>query len=156
MKTSVFEKSTILKASCESVFAFHQSPRNISRIAPSSLRVNEVVCDDTAVTGGIFRIRASQFGIPIHWVGQWERVEKPSLLVDTSLASPFVVWRHSHIFEPHPEGCRMTDRVEHRLKGGFLGALVSRWILPVFFMAMFHGRHVATRRFFAKSESQGG
>lgn len=156
MKTSVFEKSTILKASCESVFAFHQSPRNISRIAPASLRVNEVVCDDTAVTGGIFRIRASQFGIPIHWVGQWERVEKPSLLVDTSLESPFVVWRHSHIFEPHPEGCRMTDRVEHRLKGGFLGALVSRWILPFFFMAMFHGRHVATRRFFAKSESPRG
>lgn len=156
MKTSVFEKSTILKASCDSVFAFHQSPRNISRIAPASLRVHEVVCDDSAMTGGIFRIRASQFGIPIHWVGQWERVEKPSLLVDTSLASPFAVWRHSHIFEPHPNGCRMTDRVEHRLKGGFLGALVSRWILPLFFMAMFHGRHVATRRFFAKSESPSG
>lgn len=155
MKSSLFKKSTILKASCERVFAFHESPKNISKIAPASLHVHEVTCDDSAVNGGIFRISASQFGLPIRWVGQWERVEKPSLLVDTSLVSPFAVWRHSHIFEPHPEGCVMTDRVEHRLKGGFLGAMISRFILPLFFMAMFHGRHVATRRFFAKSVSLG-
>jgi ligand-binding SRPBCC domain-containing protein len=156
MKASIFEKSTILKASCEHVFAFHESPKNISKIAPSSLHVHEVACDDSAVTGGIFRIRASQFGIPIHWVGQWDQVEKPSLLVDTSLASPFAIWRHSHIFAPHPEGCLMTDRVEHRLKGGFLGAMVSRFLLPMFFAAMFHARHVATRRFFARSVPSSG
>ena len=50
----------------------------------------------------------------------------------------------------------MTDRVEHRLKGGFLGAMVSRFLLPMFFTAMFHGRHVATRRFFTRSESSSG
>ena len=50
----------------------------------------------------------------------------------------------------------MTDRVEHRLKGGFLGAMVSRFLLPMFFAAMFHARHVATRRFFARSVPSSG
>ena len=118
-------------------------------IAPSSLAVQEIICKKQARAGETFRIRATQFGLPIRWTGQWEKAEAPSLLVDRALSSPFAIWRHSHIFSPHPEGALLTDHVEYLLKGGLAGQLVSRWILPLVFAGMFRSRHEATRRHFS-------
>ena len=155
-----FERSVEVSASAEDLFRFHENPENISKIAPASLRVREVVCDRTARTGGVFKIRASQFGLPIRWTGMWERVEEPGALVDTALESPFAVWHHSHLFETVEGGCRMTDRVEFLLKGGIAGWLASRIVMPFVFAGMFRARHAATRRWFSKSapgsRSRGG
>lgn len=151
MRTVVYERSVEIPASAREVFLFHENPRNIAKIAPSSLRVEAVECVETARPGGVFRIRARQFGLPIRWIGRWEAVEAPRLLRDTAVESPFAVWRHSHIFEDAPGGCRMTDRLEFLLKGGWAGALLSRWVLPLLFAGMFRARHTATRRFFSGS-----
>jgi len=151
MKPMIYERSVEIPATPEELFRFHENPCNISKIAPTSLRVESVECEDSARAGGIFKICASQFGLPIRWTGKWEAVESPRLLLDIALDSPFAVWRHSHIFEDAPGGCRMTDRVEFLLKGGLLGGLVSRLAMAVFFAGMFRARHAATRRFFSKS-----
>lgn len=151
MKPLIYERSVEISATAEELFRFHENPRNISKIAPASLRVESVECEASARAGGVFKIHASQFGLPIRWTGKWERVEPPRLLLDTALDSPFAVWRHSHIFEEAPGGSRMTDRVEFLLKGGWFGGLVSRLAMPVFFAGMFRARHAATRRFFSKS-----
>jgi ligand-binding SRPBCC domain-containing protein len=68
--------------------------------------------------------------------------------VDIALSSPFAIWRHSHIFSPHPKGALLTDRVEYLLKGGLAGWIASRWILPLVFAGMFRSRHAATRQHF--------
>jgi ligand-binding SRPBCC domain-containing protein len=149
-----FERSVEVPASAEELFRFHENPMNISKIAPASLRVREVICEPTARVGGIFKIRASQFGLPIRWTGEWERVEAPGALVDTALESPFAVWHHSHLFEAVAGGCRMTDRVEYLLKGGWAGWLVSRVVMPIVFAGMFRARHAATRRWFSKSDRE--
>lgn len=154
MKPVIFERSVEIPASAGELFHFHENPRNISKIAPASLKIEAVDCEETARPGGIFRLRARQFGLPIRWTGKWEAVEQPRLLLDVALDSPFTVWRHSHIFENTPGGCRMTDRVEFLLKGGWAGGLVSRWAVPLFFLGMFRARHAATRRFFSKSSPE--
>ncbi len=148
MKPFLFERSVEISATCEALFAFHENPRNISKIAPPSLKLHSVKCEPRAEPGGIFQIQASQFGLPIYWTGQWESVEAPHRVVDVALESPFALWRHSHIFEEIPGGCRMTDRVEYLLKGGLAGALASALVLPLVFSAMFRARHAATRRHF--------
>ncbi|MFZ4777109.1 MAG: SRPBCC family protein [Terrimicrobiaceae bacterium] len=145
-----FEASTLLNATPERVFEFHENPENIRRIAPQSLKVLGVECEKRAALGSKFQIKISQWGIGLEWVGIWEQVTKPALLVDIAEKSPFAFWRHSHIFEPSGAGCRMTDRVEYRLRGGALARIAERLILPVFFPAMFRARHRATRRFFAE------
>ena len=149
MKPFVFEVSTPVKATPEALYAFHENPQNIALIAPRSLILKEVVCAPHARTGDTFRIRARQFGLPINWTGHWERADAPHLLVDTAVASPFAVWRHSHIFSTHSTGALLTDRVEYLLKGGPAGFLASRWILPLVLAAMFRSRHVATREYFS-------
>ena len=60
-------------------------------IAPRSLAVQEIICQKQAKAGETFRIRATQFGLPIRWTGQWEKAETPSVLVDTALISPFAI-----------------------------------------------------------------
>jgi ligand-binding SRPBCC domain-containing protein len=108
-----------------------------------------VDCQKSAVPNELFRIEATQFGLPIRWLGRWEKVERPVLLVDSGVELPFKIWRHSHIFEEHPSGCLMTDRVEFLLKGGWPGWLISTFVMPYIFGAMFRARHEATRRWFA-------
>ena len=149
MKPFVFENSTPVTTTPEALYAFHENPENMRFIAPRSLTVQEVICQKQAKAGDTFCIRATQFGLPIRWTGQWEKAEAPGVLVDTALSSPFAIWRHSHIFCPHPQGALLTDRVEHLLKGGLAGWIVSRWILPLVFAGMFRSRHAATRRHFS-------
>lgn len=131
---------------------FHENPGNIAEIAPASLKIRSVECAPAAVEGGEFRIRATQFGVPIDWTGRWDRVERPGLLVDVGVRSPFLVWRHSHVFEGDGDGSVMTDRVEYLLKGGMIGEWVSRWVLPLIFREMFRARHEATRMYFAAGQ----
>ena len=149
MKPFVFESSTPVRTTPETLYEFHENPENMRLIAPATLTVQEITCQKQAKAGETFRIRARQFGLPIRWTGQWEKAEAPSVLVDTALSSPFAIWRHSHIFSAHPEGSLLTDRVEYLLKGGLAGRLVSRWILPLLFAGMFRSRHEATRRLFS-------
>jgi len=149
MKPFVFESSTPVATTPETLYEFHENPENMRLIAPSTLTVQEIDCEKQARPGGTFRIRARQFGLPIRWTGRWEKAEAPGLLVDTALSSPFAIWRHSHIFSKHPQGALLTDRVEYLLKGGFAGRIVSRWILPLVFAGMFRSRHEATRRHFS-------
>lgn len=149
MKPFVFESSTPVRTTPETLYEFHENPENMRLIAPTTLTVQEITCQKQAKAGETFRIRARQFGLPIRWTGQWEKAEAPSVLVDTALSSPFAIWRHSHIFSKHPEGALLTDRVEYLLKGGLAGRFVSRWILPLVFAGMFRSRHEATRRHFS-------
>jgi ligand-binding SRPBCC domain-containing protein len=149
MKPFVFESSTPVRTTPETLYEFHENPENMRLIAPATLTVQEITCQKQAKAGETFRIRARQFGLPIRWTGQWEKAEAPSVLVDTALSSPFAIWRHSHIFSKHPQGALLTDRVEYLLKGGIAGRIVSRWILPLVFAGMFRSRHEATRRLFS-------
>ncbi len=150
MKTSVFQKSTILDAPIEAVYAFHENPHNLVKISPSSLRVHHIEANAEAVAGETFRVEASQFFVPIRWEGVWDRAEHPVALWDRALESPFASFQHRHEFESIEIGARtrMTDRVEYALPGGVLGWLVSETVLRAVFGVTFVARHKATRDYF--------
>ncbi|MCX7869695.1 MAG: SRPBCC family protein, partial [Terrimicrobiaceae bacterium] len=147
----VFEASTPLAAPAERVFDFHQNPRNLILVAPRSLRVMSIEAEPVARPGATFRIRASQFGIPLDWTGLWEIVEPPVLLVDSAPRCPFPGWRHEHHFLPSERGCVLTDRVSFEPPGGVVGHAAFR----IFLAAMFQARHRATRALFARKPASG-
>lgn len=152
---SVFERRVYLEASPAEAFAFHEDPRNITKISPSSLRVERVECSVPARAGEEFRLKAVQFGLPLEWVGYWDEVVPGERLVDGARKSPFRHWRHHHIFRAEGVGTVMTDRVEYALPFGIFGRLLEVTVMRVVFAAMFLARQRATRAFFAKAKNAG-
>ncbi len=153
MKTTIFEKSTILDAPIEAVYAFHENPHNLTKISPSSLRVHRIEANSEAVAGETFRVEASQFLVPIKWHGVWDRAEHPVALWDRALESPFALFRHQHNFESIEIGARtrMTDRVEYALPGGVMGRIVAETAVRAILGITFVARHAATRDYFTGS-----
>lgn len=150
---SLFERSVLLSAPPAEVYSFHEDPRNIVKISPPSLRVEKVECSVPARAGGEFRLRVSQFGLPLEWIGYWAEAEPFSHLVDGARKSPFRHWRHHHLFTEAPGGTLMTDRVEYALAFGLIGRFLDRTVMRVVFAAMFAARHRATQGYFEKKNS---
>lgn len=141
-----FQASCLLVAEPCKVFAFHENPANIRRIAPASLKILSVDAEPTAHEGGRFEMVVQQFGIRVKWNGRWEVVDKPHLLVDVGERCPFPGWRHRHEFKESTGGTLMTDAVEFELPAGRLLAPFARILLD----RMFQSRHVATAAHFAR------
>jgi ligand-binding SRPBCC domain-containing protein len=146
---SLFERSVLLDASLHEVYAFHEDPRNITKISPPSLKVEKVECAVPARVGQEFRLRVRQFGLPLEWIGFWDEAEPFVRLVDGARKSPFLHWRHHHLFAQAQGGTLMTDRVEYALPFGPLGRLLGATVMKLVFAAMFAARHRATRMYFA-------
>lgn len=145
----LFTRSTLVSATPGELYRFHENPHNLRRISPPGLRILEIRANETAKPGEEFNVAVQQGPFTLRWTGRWETAEFPRLLVDTGVKCPFARWRHHHLFEPHPEGALLTDRVEFRLPwrlGGWLGDVVCRHLV---FPRMFAARHAATRRHFA-------
>ena len=149
----VFTRSTLVSATPEELYRFHENPHNLRRISPPGMRILEIRAGEMARVGEEFTVAVRQGPLTLRWTGRWETATAPRLLVDTGVKCPFALWRHHHIFEPHADGTRMTDRVEFRLPwhlGGPVGDLVCRWLV---FPRMFAARHAATRASFASRGS---
>ena len=148
-----FTRSTPVSARPEELFRFHENPHNLRCISPPGLRVLEIRAGKTARPGEEFSIAVQRGPLTLRWIGRWETVEEPHLLIDTGVRCPFALWRHQHIFEPRPDGSLLTDRLEFRLPwhlGGPAGDLFCRLVV---FPRMFAARHAATRAWFQGSAS---
>jgi ligand-binding SRPBCC domain-containing protein len=153
---SLFERSVRLEASPAEVYAFHEDPRNITKISPPSLKVERVECKVPACVGDEFLLRIRQFGLPLEWIGFWEEAVPNERLVDGAKKSPFRHWRHHHLFKSDADGTVMTDRVEYALPFGVIGLLLDLTVMRVVFTAMFIARHRATKAFFTKTAKKTG
>jgi ligand-binding SRPBCC domain-containing protein len=146
----VFTRSSPLPATPEELFLFHENPHNLRHISPPGMHILEIRANQRAQPGEEFTIAVQQGPLTLRWTGRWETVDRPRLLMDTGLRCPFALWRHHHLFEPHPAGALLTDRVEFRLPwhlGGPAGDFFCRLIV---FPRMFAARHAATRDWFAR------
>jgi len=157
---SIFQRAVLLPSTPAEVYSFHEDPRNITKISPASLRVERVECGVPAKEGDEFRLRVRQFGLPLEWVGFWEKAEPDSVLIDGARKAPFTHWRHHHLFERagrNGEQTLMTDRVEYALRlptpFGFLGHTLDGTLMRLIFTLMFMARHRATKAYFKKAQA---
>jgi ligand-binding SRPBCC domain-containing protein len=150
MSPCTFQRTTVLNAPIESVFAFHNDPRNVGKISPGWQSVRILRAEPTARAGEEFEMEVRLFGLfTMRWTGVWLETEPPHLLVDglVSGGGPFAVWRHRHEFRVLDDSrTEMTDHVTYRFAGGWPGWCFSqtlgRWQMHL----MFADRHARTRR----------
>ncbi|TKI69435.1 SRPBCC family protein [Sulfurimonas crateris] len=120
----IFEKSSRMECDIEALFDFHLDLNNLKTITPKDTKVTLLEEMFTPKKGDILRLRSAKGFISTTWEVEIRELQRPNLLLDVALKSPFKLWKHSHIFRQLEDGvCELTDRVEYELPFGIFGAL---------------------------------
>lgn len=157
MKPCVFETSVVLDASIQQVYAFHENPYNLLSISPVWLDARIGHASPTAKEGEEFALSVGLRGVParLNWVGFWEKVLSPDLLVDGARRSPFTYWQHQHRFQALDAArTRMVDHVTYQFPGGWLGKLFGETFGRVQFIVIFRDRQRRTRRWMLEHKEE--
>lgn len=141
-----FVKETVIKASPERVFAFHELPDAFDRLVPPWENAKVIQKADISVIGSRAIIEQKIFGIvPSRWVAEHTAYEPPRMFEDVQISGPFASWRHRHIVEPHPEGAVLRDEIEFEPPMSFIGDLAAPLFIVPRIEKMFDYRHKATK-----------
>ncbi len=109
----------------EEVFAFFSDAKNLGAITPPWLGFRILTPGQIRIAAGTrIRYRLSWHGVPINWTTEIRRWDPPYRFVDVQLQGPYQLWHHTHCFESHRGGTRMTDVVRYRLPLGVIGRAV--------------------------------
>ena len=142
-----FLKESVIKASPERVFAFHELPDALERLVPPWEKVAVVQKADISNVGSRAIIEQKIFGlIPSRWVAEHTAYDPPRMFEDIQVSGPFASWRHRHIVEPHPEGAVLCDEIEFEPPMSFLGELAAPFLIMPKIEKMFEYRHRATKQ----------
>ncbi len=143
-----FVKESIIKASPEKVFAFHELPDALERLNPPWEKVNVVQKAEISQVGSRAIIETKLFGIiPARWVAEHTKYEPPRMFEDVQISGPFRKWRHQHIILPHTEGAILRDEIEYEPPFGIFGEPFAPFLVVPKLRKMFDYRHDVTKKF---------
>ncbi|WP_428024451.1 SRPBCC family protein [Arcobacter sp.] len=123
-----FEKISLISCTIEELFEFHLDSNNIKKITPNDTKVELLSKDFVPREGKVLEIKTTKFGIPTFWAVEISLINKPTILVDTAVHSPFKFWRHSHIFTKKGNVCELKDVIEYEMPFGFIGNIFSSFM----------------------------
>jgi ligand-binding SRPBCC domain-containing protein len=141
-----FVAESVIHASPERVFAFHELPDALTRLTPrwidarvisnpGSLQPGSRAVIDIGVAP-LVRLRTEA----VHTI-----YEPPFLFEDRQLKGPFRTWIHRHIITPEAAGARLTDSIEFEPPFGLLGRWLAPWLVLPRLRKLFAYRHEVTR-----------
>lgn len=142
-----FVKESVIRASPERVFGFHEQPDVLSLLIPpwESARVIQPAKISEVGTEAI--VETKVFGpITARWVAQHTIYDPPHMFEDVQLKGPFRSWRHRHVVEPHADGAILRDEIDYEPPFGFLGRVVAPMLVQKRLQKLFDYRHEVTRR----------
>jgi ligand-binding SRPBCC domain-containing protein len=142
-----FVKESIIRASPEKVFAFHELPDAIERLIPPWENTKIIQKADIKQIGSQAIIEQKIFGVfPSRWVAEHTKYEPPRVFEDVQISGPFTSWRHAHIIEPHEKGATLKDEIEFEPPFWIFGKLAAPFAVLPKLEKMFAYRHEVTRK----------
>jgi ligand-binding SRPBCC domain-containing protein len=144
-----FRWESVVEATPEEVFAWHEAPGAVEKLTPPWEKVR-MVDRGTGLTVGsrvIFRLQAGPFWKT--WVAEHVAYDPPHLFADQQREGPFSYWLHQHRFERTAEGTtRMVDEIEYTLPFGWLGRFFGGALARHKLTRMFAYRHKVVQSHF--------
>ncbi|MDJ0849395.1 MAG: SRPBCC family protein [Myxococcota bacterium] len=140
-------KESVIQASAEKVFAFHEKPDALERLQPpwqttrivqppSSLAVGTRVVLEIQVLGPFWQTL----------VAEHVAYEPGRMFADRMVQGPFARWYHEHRVTPTgPKQCVLTDDIDYELPLGVLGRVFGGAFARRTLVRMFEFRHQVTR-----------
>lgn len=149
-----FIKETVIKASPERVFAFHQLPDAFERLIPPWERVKVVQKADISEIGSQTILESRILGpFKVRWIAEHTAYDPPRMFEDVQVSGPFRSWRHRHIVKPHPEGALLRDEIEFELPIPIFGPLAHPLAVAPRLGKMFDHRHKVTKEWCESAET---
>ncbi len=141
-----FEKESLIRASPERVFAFHELPDALLRLTPPREPVRVVQAAEGLAVGAqaIVEFRILRL-FPVRWVARHTLYDSPRMFEDVQVSGPFRRWRHQHFVIPNPEGAILRDEIEYELPFGIAGRLLAPVLIVPRLRRLFDYRHEVTR-----------
>ena len=146
MGARTFIKESIIRASPECVFAFHELPDALRRLTPpwESAHIIQAASDIHVGSRAIVETRI--FGLyPARWVAEHTVYDPPLMFEDVQVEGPFRRWRHRHLIKPHAAGAVLCDDIEYEPPLGLIGQLAAPFIIVPRLERLFEYRHCITR-----------
>jgi ligand-binding SRPBCC domain-containing protein len=141
-----FVKESVIRASPERVFAFHELPDALERLTPPWERARVVSVAPDLRAGSRAVVETRLFGVvPVRWVAEHTAYDPPRSFEDVQASGPFRRWRHRHLFTPHENGSVLRDEIEYEPPLGALGRLVAPLLVEPRLRRLFEYRHRVTR-----------
>lgn len=141
-----FVKETVIHASPEAVFAFHQREDAFEMLIPPWEKARIIERADISVIGSRAIIETRLFGlVPVRWVAEHTAFDPPRMFEDVQISGPFSSWRHKHIVLPHLEGAMLRDEIEFEPPMSVLGKLAAPFAIVPKLEKMFGYRHQVTK-----------
>ena len=143
----LFVKESLIHASPERVFAFHEQDKALELLLPPWESACVIQSAQIAIVGSRAVIETNIFGpIKTRWVAQHTRYEPPHLFEDVQVKGPFRRWRHRHIIEPNKNGAILRDEIDYEPPLGPLGRLVVPMLVEPRLRRLFEYRHRVTKQ----------
>ncbi len=141
-----FVKESVIKASPERVFAFHELPDAIERLIPPWENARIIQKADISKVGSRAIIEYKILWIITRrWVAEHTAYDPPHSFEDVQISGPFRSWRHRHIVEPHPDGAVLRDEIEYQMPIPIFGPLAAPLSVRPKLEKMFEYRHRVTK-----------
>ena len=142
-----FIKESIIKASPERVFAFHEQANVLSLLIPPWESARVIQSARISDVGSQAIIETKLLGpLTVRWVAQHTVYDPPNFFEDVQLKGPFRSWRHRHIIKPHAAGAILHDEIDYEPPLGFLGRAFAPLFIQKRLEKLFAYRHQVTTR----------
>src|SRR5204862_371839 len=125
-----FVKESLIRASPERVFAFHEQPEALEQLMPPWDKSRILEHADISKLGSRTIVEVSIFGpFTTRWTAEHTAYEPPRMFEDVQVAGPFRRWRHRHFIELRNDGSILRDEIEYEPPAGRLGRLLLSWFI---------------------------
>ena len=146
MGARTFIKESIIQASPQYVFAFHELPDALQRLTPPWESAHVVQPAPDLSVGARAIVETRILGLfKVRWVAEHTAYDPPHMFEDVQVEGPFRRWRHRHIINPHPAGAVLRDEIEYETRFGFIGQLAAPLVIVPRLEKLFQYRHRVTR-----------
>lgn len=141
-----FIKESLIRASPERVFAFHERRDALKLLTPPWERARIVKSAQISEIGSQAIVETKIFGpLKVTWIAQHVAYDPPRSFEDVQLRGPFRSWHHRHIVEAHGADALLRDDITYEPPLALIGRLLGPWLIEKRLQRLFDYRHDVTR-----------
>ncbi|MCM3869687.1 MAG: SRPBCC family protein [Pyrinomonadaceae bacterium] len=151
-----FVKESLIHATPERVFAFHEQSNVLEVLLPPWETARVTQSASISEVGARAIVETRILGpISVTWVAEHTLYDPPHMFEDVQIKGPFRSWRHRHLIESQQDGTRLRDEIDYEPPFGFVGRALAPLLIERRLRRLFDYRHQVTRDWCEKGKAEG-